>query len=128
MSRESIPLSYVIAPSKSPAAAAHAPSKARSFVHHAKLISLLTLLSRILGVLRESLAGQVVTLTEDRLPEAEELAGKLASFVRDPQYSADDVRWDAFDAYSARNSARVLANAIDRALEMFEKRRASGTA
>lgn len=50
MSQEAVPLS--------PAAIPEQPAKAKSFVHHAKLISLLTLVSRILGVLRESLAAR----------------------------------------------------------------------
>ena len=40
-----------------PSAAPATPAPAKSFVHHARIISLLTLGSRILGVIRESLAA-----------------------------------------------------------------------
>src|SRR5688572_25365872 len=54
MSREAVPLTFT-----TPPAAPAEPAKAsRTFVHHAKLISLLTLGSRILGVVRESLAAR----------------------------------------------------------------------
>src|SRR3954471_15358250 len=39
-------------------APANSPAKPASFVHHARLISGLTLISRILGVVRESLAAK----------------------------------------------------------------------
>lgn len=54
MSREAVPLTLV----PPPAAPAEAAEPARAFVHHAKLISLLTLGSRMLGVVRESLAAR----------------------------------------------------------------------
>jgi hypothetical protein len=69
------------------------------------------------GVLCDSGAGTVVTLGTNRLPEPGELAAKLAAFVTDQNYSSGTVNWSAFEAYSARNSARVLAAAIDEALE-----------
>jgi putative peptidoglycan lipid II flippase len=50
MSTEAVPLSSTATEGR--------PARAKSFVHHAKLISLLTLVSRILGVLRESLAAR----------------------------------------------------------------------
>src|SRR6266576_2050588 len=40
------------------APAAPEPAKPASFIHHARLISLLTLISRFLGVARESLAAK----------------------------------------------------------------------
>jgi hypothetical protein len=46
-----------------------------------------------------------------------------AGYDFDPQYCTGKVRWDAFDTYSARNSARLLAGAVDRALELFKTRR-----
>ena len=54
MSREAAPLTFITPP----AAPAEPAKSARTFVHHAKLISLLTLGSRILGVVRESLAAR----------------------------------------------------------------------
>ena len=54
MSQEAVPLA-LIPPTAAPAESA---KPTHSFVHHAKLISLLTLGSRILGVVRESLAAR----------------------------------------------------------------------
>ena len=58
MSQEAVPFPLIpptAAPEDAPTEAA---KPARSFVHHAKLISLLTLGSRVLGVVRESLAAR----------------------------------------------------------------------
>jgi hypothetical protein len=81
--------------------------------------------STAVSVLRDSGAGLAVTFAEESLPATQELANSLAAFVRDPQYCAETVRWEAFDAYSARNSAKALVDAIGSALQMFEKRRAA---
>ncbi len=78
--------------------------------------------STAVNIVRESRAGQVVTFAEGQLPDVQELALRLSAFIRDPQYSSDAVRWDAFEGYSARNSSRVLAAAVDEALEMFKQR------
>jgi hypothetical protein len=82
--------------------------------------------STAVNVLHESRAGTVVTFTKDQLPDVGQLAALLETFVRDPGYSADNVGWDCFEAYSARNSARMLAGAVDKALELFDHRRAVG--
>jgi hypothetical protein len=74
-------------------------------------------------VLRESRVGCTMTFANSEPPEVRELAVALATFVRDPGYSADKVHWEAFAAYSARNSARLLADAIDSALELFATRK-----
>jgi hypothetical protein len=101
----------------------YTPSKVYQAVQAKRpIFALLHEKSTAVKILRESHAGVVVTLTENRLPEASELAKALAAFVHDPQYCADTVRWDAFEAYSARNSARRLASAVDSALELFKKR------
>src|SRR5262249_19471950 len=82
--------------------------------------------STAVSVLRDSRAGTIVTFTSETLPEPKTLAASFADFIRDTKYSAEDVRWDAFESYSARNSARMLAGAIERALEVFDKRKGSG--
>jgi glycosyltransferase involved in cell wall biosynthesis len=88
------------------------------------IFALLHKQSTAVTILRENRVGEIVTLTENRLPDASELALRLAKFVRDPQYAVDQLLWHAFEAYSARNSARLLASAVDRALELFDRRRA----
>lgn len=88
------------------------------------VFALLNEQSTAVNVLHESRAGRAVTFKNEQLPAAETLAEALAAFVGDLEYSADAVRWDSFEAHSARNSARELAAAVNRALELFEKRRA----
>src|SRR5205823_3779621 len=88
------------------------------------VFALLNEQSSAVNVLRESRAGRAVTFTNEQLPEPETLAEALAAFIGDPEYSADEIRWDSFEAHSARNSAQELAAAVNRALELFEKRRA----
>jgi Glycosyl transferase 4-like domain len=101
----------------------YTPSKVYQSVQARRpIFALLHEQSTAVGVLRESRAGQAMTLSEDRLPDPRELAAALAAFVRDPQYSPDRVKWDAFEAYSARNSTRLLARAVDQALELSAKR------
>jgi hypothetical protein len=90
------------------------------------IFALLHKQSTAVSILNESRAGTAVTFSEDALPHSTELATILATFIRDPQYCAGKVRWDLFDAYSARNSARLLAAAVDRALELFKTRRLPG--
>jgi len=72
------------------------------------------------AVLRESCAGQAVTFSEGNVPEAQELAAALAAFIRDPNILSRR-SMGAFEAYSARNSARLLADAVDNALELSRK-------
>src|SRR5688572_11067492 len=55
VSEQALP-SPLAVPAAAPAPGASAPAK--SFVHHARIISVLTLGSRILGVIRESLAAR----------------------------------------------------------------------
>jgi hypothetical protein len=102
----------------------YTPSKIYQAVQAKRpIFALLHNRSSAVRVLRESRAGRVITFEDEQLPSPENLAEALVSFVRDPQYCVDDVRWAAFEAYSARNSARILASAVDRALALFEKRR-----
>ena len=106
----------------------YTPSKVYQAVQAKRpVFALLHEQSTAVSVLRESRAGQAVTFTDDRLPAPVMLAQALAAFIRDPQYSADEVRWGAFEAYSARNSARMLASAVESALALFQRRRACGT-
>ena len=72
-------------------------------------------------ILRDSRAGRAVTLTEERLPDPRTLASELASFIRDPQYSPDQVRWDLFEEHSARNSTRLLVEAVEQALKRHDE-------
>jgi hypothetical protein len=70
-------------------------------------------------VLETSGAGVAIPVTETTLPEPRYLASRLAAFITDPRYDADEVKWSNFLAYSARESARKLAVALDTAAERF---------
>jgi hypothetical protein len=64
-------------------------------------------------ILQATNAASVVTLTEDALPNSETLASKLEDFIYRNTYSEEQVHWDVLDKHSARESARVLAAALD---------------
>ncbi len=73
----------------------YTPSKIYQAVQAKRpIFALLHEQSTAVNVLRESRAGQAVTFTDDRLPAPGMLAEALAAFIRDPQYSADEVRWE----------------------------------
>jgi hypothetical protein len=71
--------------------------------------------STAVGMLAAARAGRAIVLSEGELPDPAVIAGELQSMVERPTYDADAVDWSAFDAYSARSSARLLAAALDRA-------------
>ena len=62
-------------------------------------------------------------MTETMLPEPRYLASRLAAFISDAQYDANKVKWSKFQAYSARESTRRLAVALDAAFERFARLR-----
>jgi hypothetical protein len=96
----------------------YTPSKVYQAVQATRpVFALLHEESTAVAVLRESRAGTVVTLRTDRLPETGELAAVLAGFIADQKYSEETVDWSAFDEYSGRNSTRILASAMNEALE-----------
>jgi hypothetical protein len=102
----------------------YTPSKVYQAVQAQRpIFALLHEKSTAAAVLRESRAGQIVTFGEGQLPDAQELASTLAAFIKNTRYSAEGIRWDAFECYSARNSSRALAGAVDQALELFKQRR-----
>jgi hypothetical protein len=108
------------------AEAHYTPSKVFQSVQAKRpIFALLHERSTAVSVVRDSRAGRAVTFANCQLPVAEELADDLVSFIRDPQYSVDKVQWEAFDAYSARNSTKALVEAIELAMKLFEERRAS---
>ncbi len=64
-------------------------------------------------VVRSSRAGVAIDLTETRLPDPHELAETLVAFIERNEYDPAKVDWAQFEAYSARESARALAAALD---------------
>jgi hypothetical protein len=74
--------------------------------------------STAIDVVERSRAGTVIRLTERALPEPDHVADAIESFLT-AVYHAEAVDWGVFDAYSARESARVMAASIDEAVERF---------
>jgi hypothetical protein len=100
----------------------YTPSKVYQAVQSRRpVLALLHEASTAIGVLERSRAGKVITLTERALPEPELMADAIESFLTAP-YRAEVVDWSAFDAYSARESARVMAAALDAGLKRFAAR------
>lgn len=104
----------------------YTPSKVYQVVQAKRpIFAMLHEQSTAVEVLRVSRAGHPVTFKDQSLPAAEEIASQLVNFIRNPQYTAEQVKWAAFEEYSARNSASALVDAIDRAQELFAKRGAA---
>jgi len=96
----------------------YSPSKIyQSVMAHRPVLALLHEQSTAAATLRESRAGQVVSFTEKRLPSASQLGEALESFCAGLEsYNAKNVNWEAFAKTSARESTRILAAALDRAV------------
>ena len=62
-------------------------------------------------------ASRTIVLPEGRVPDPAVIAGEVQAMIERPVYDPDAVDWSAFDPYSARNSARLLAEALDRTCE-----------
>jgi hypothetical protein len=101
----------------------YTPSKVYQSVQAKRpIFALLHESSTAVRVLEESRAGVAIPLNEKTLPAPTDLANRLAAFVCNPGYSPDQVDWLQFEAFSARESARKLASALNAALERFDSR------
>jgi hypothetical protein len=79
--------------------------------------------STAVSVLEQSGGGVALTLSETRLPAPEEIARKLARFITDAaSFDPATVNRAAFASYSARESARLMANALNDGLATFNRR------
>ena len=100
----------------------YTPSKVYQAVQSRRpVLALLHEASTAIDVLERSRAGTVIRLTERALPEPDRIADAIEAFLAAP-YQAQAVDWSAFDAYSARESARVMAAALDEAFGRFRRR------
>jgi hypothetical protein len=102
----------------------YSPSKIYQAVEAKRpIFAFLHAASTAVRVLESSNAGVVISITESGLPEPRYLASRLADFISDPQYDPRQVNWSKFEAYSARESTRKLALALDAASESFARLR-----
>ena len=105
----------------------YTPSKVYQAVQSRRpVLALLHEASTAVEVLESSRAGVVIPLSEQALPDADRIADAIEAFVATP-YDPEAVDWSAFDAYSARESARRMAAALDEALVQFAARRTNGS-
>jgi hypothetical protein len=100
----------------------YTPSKVYQAVQSRRpVLALLHEASTAVTVLEQSRAGHVVRLSERSLPDPASIADALEAFTAAP-YDPQTVDWGAFEAYSARESARHMAAALDEALARFRQR------
>jgi hypothetical protein len=92
----------------------YSPSKIfQSLMSRHPVFAVLHSRSSAVPILQATNAASIVTLTENALPNSETLASKLEDFIYRNTYSEEQVHWDVLDKHSARESARVLAAALD---------------
>jgi hypothetical protein len=100
----------------------YTPSKVYQAVQSRRpVLALLHEASTAIQVLERSRAGVAIGLTERALPEPDRIADAIEAFVG-ASYDPKSVDWGAFGAYSARESARRMAAALDEALSRFAVR------
>jgi hypothetical protein len=104
----------------------YSPSKIYQAVQSRRpVLALLHEASTAVEVLERSRAGTVIRLAGQSLPSPEQIAADIEDFLAAP-YDPKTVEWSAFEAYSARESARRMAAALDEALARFCQRVRSG--
>ena len=95
----------------------YTPSKVfQGLLSRRPLFAMLHEASTAVALVRSSHAGRAMTLTDTRLPAPEAVAMELASLMTDTSYDADAVDRSAFTAFTARESTRLLAEALDSVL------------
>jgi hypothetical protein len=93
----------------------YTPSKVFQAVQSRRpVLALLHEKSTAASLLHDMNAATVVSLTEREMPRPPAIAAALAALLGGPAV-ADGVRWNRLEAYTARESARQLAQALDRA-------------
>lgn len=100
----------------------YTPSKVYQAVQARRpVLALLHEASTAIDVLEKSRGGRAVTLSETALPEPARVAEAIEDFLA-ADYAPDNVDWKAFDAFSARESARILAAGLDQALDRARRK------
>ncbi len=100
----------------------YTPSKVYQAVQAKRpVLALLHENSTAIRVLEESRAGKAIRLSETALPNPDAVCAALREFLEDRSYAAERVDWTAFEGFSARESARRMAAALDEAFERFQR-------
>lgn len=94
----------------------YTPSKVfQAMLSERPVFALLHRDSTAVGMIRSARVGEVLTLAEGELPPADSVATSLRKFIERPDYEACSVDRSVFEGYSARESTRLFAEALDRA-------------
>jgi hypothetical protein len=101
----------------------YTPSKVYQAVQSRRpVLALLHEASTAIPVLERSGAGTVIRLNAQSLPAAEEICEAIETFLLE-SCNPQVIDWSAFEAYSARESARCMAAAMDAAVARFATHR-----
>jgi hypothetical protein len=96
----------------------YTPSKVfQAAMSRKPIFALLHEASTAVGIIRSARVGRVLTLTEQTMPSPAEIGREIERLVLGNEFDPCTVDWSVFDSYSARQSARALAEALDRARE-----------
>jgi hypothetical protein len=100
----------------------YTPSKVYQAVQSRRpILAFLHEASTAVAVLKRSGAGVAITVSEQVLPDPARVADELEAFAR-AHYVADEVKWNEFEDYSARESTRQMSLALDEAVERHAER------
>jgi hypothetical protein len=95
----------------------YTPSKVfQAMLSQRPVFAMLHAESTAVGMVRDARAGRVLTLTEDAIPDPATIAAALRALIGE-RHDASTVDTSGFEAYSARESTRALAKALDLACE-----------
>jgi hypothetical protein len=102
----------------------YSPSKVfQGMLSRRPVFALLHEQSTAVAMVRAAHAGRVTTLTEERLPAPEIIAAALRAFIEESAtFDPERVDRSGFEAFSARHSTRLLAEALDRACVRHQPR------
>ncbi len=106
----------------------YTPSKVfQGILSRRPVFALLHEASTAVDIIGSARAGTVITLTDARMPPPDDIAAALAALLTDKSIGPGALDPRAFEPYSARESARALAAALDLALDRNARRRSAGT-
>jgi hypothetical protein len=101
----------------------YTPSKVfQAILSKRPLFALLHVESTAVDMIRAARAGRVLSLTAQTMPAPDAIASELKALMGDPAFDAQSVDAAAFEPYSAKESARALAEALDRACDRQRRR------
>lgn len=94
----------------------YTPSKVfQAMLSQRPVFALLHRDSTAVSMIRSAHVGEVLTLADGDLPSPDGVATSLQAFIERPAYDAASVDRGVFEGYSARESTRQFAEALDRA-------------